>query len=127
MPWFYRTLRNAAVDYFRRDRTADRALARFAAEVEREESPPEELRGEVCRCVARLTETLKPEYAEALRRIEIDGISVKGFAEEQGITATNAAVRVFRAREALRRRVKASCGTGAEHGCVSCTCRHDGA
>ena len=34
-------------------------------------------------------------------------------------------VRVFRAREALRRQVAASCGTCAEHGCIACTCTTD--
>jgi RNA polymerase sigma factor (sigma-70 family) len=122
IPWFYRTLRNATVDYYRRTTSSDRALARFAEEVERTEEPPEIVRTEVCRCVARLAKTLKPEYADALRRIEIDGVSVTDFAEEQGISKSNAAVRVFRAREALRRQVAVSCGTCAEHGCLSCTC-----
>jgi RNA polymerase sigma-70 factor (ECF subfamily) len=76
----------------------------------------------VCRCVARLADTLKPEYAEALRRIEVDGLSVQQFAAEAKITANNAGVRVFRAREALRKRVVSSCGTCAEHGCLDCTC-----
>lgn len=122
VPWFYRTLRNATVDYYRRTKSADRALTQFAEEIETSEEPSEMMRGEVCRCVARLADTLKPEYADALRRIEVDGISVTRFAEEQGISKNNAAVRVFRAREALRRQVVASCGTCAEHGCVSCTC-----
>ena len=80
------------------------------------------MRAEACRCVSRLADTLKPEYAQALRRIEVDGIPVTQFAEEQGISKSNAAVRVFRAREALRRQVAVSCGTCAEHGCISCTC-----
>lgn len=122
VPWFYRTLRNATVDYYRRTKSADRALAQFAEEIETSEEPSEMMRGEVCRCVARLAETLKPEYADALRRIEVDGVSVTSFAEEQGISKSNAAVRVFRAREALRRQVAVSCGTFAEHGCISCTC-----
>lgn len=122
VPWFYRTLRNATVDYYRRTKSADRALARFAEEIETSEEPSEMMRGEVCRCVARLADTLKPEYADALRRIEVDGVSVASFAEEQGITKSNAAVRVFRAREALRRQVAVSCGTCADHGCISCTC-----
>lgn len=122
VPWFYRTLRNATVDYYRRTKSADRALAQFAEEIETHEEPTEMLRGEVCRCVARLAGTLKPEYADALRRIEVDGVSVTAFAEEQGISKNNAAVRVFRAREALRRQVAVSCGTCAEHGCLSCTC-----
>ncbi len=120
--WFYRTLRNAVVDYHRRAKVADRALAQFAEEIEQSEEPNEMLRDEVCRCVARLAETLKPEYADALRRIEVDGIAVKAFAEERGISPSNAAVRIFRAREALRLQVATSCGTCAEHGCMSCTC-----
>jgi RNA polymerase sigma factor (sigma-70 family) len=122
VPWFYRTLRNATIDHYRRLKVADNAIARFAAEIEESEEPNEMLRDEVCLCVARLAETLKPEYANALRRIEVDGVAVKDFADEQGISRSNAAVRIFRAREALRRQVAASCGTCAEHGCVACTC-----
>jgi RNA polymerase sigma factor (sigma-70 family) len=120
--WFYRSLRNATVDYWRRSKSADRALAQFAEEVETAEEPNETLRDEVCRCVVRLADTLKPEYAEALKRIEVDGVPIASFADEKGITRNNASVRVFRAREALRRQVAASCGTCATHGCVSCTC-----
>lgn len=122
VPWFYRALRNATVDYYRRARSKDRALAQFATEMETAAEPTDSLRDEVCRCVTMLAETLKPEYAEALRRIEVDGVSVTKFAEELGISKNNAAVRVFRAREALRRQVALSCGTCAEHGCISCTC-----
>lgn len=121
--WFYRMLRNATIDHYRRAKSADHALTRFAQELEGAEDPPESIRGEACRCVARLAETLKPEYAEALRRIELDGLSVAGFAEEQGISKSNAGVRVFRARDALRRQVSLSCGTCAKHGCFQCTCQ----
>lgn len=125
--WFYRTLRNAVVDRHRRRGAEERALAAFAAELEEHEEPAAETRGAVCRCVTRLAGTLKPEYAEALERIEVQGLSVKEFAEERGISAGNAAVRVFRAREALRRQVVTSCGTCAEHGCLDCTCEEGGA
>lgn len=120
--WFYRALRNAVIDYYRRNGARSRALAVFAEEVEESETPNAELAGAVCQCVARLAETLKPEFAQALRRIEVDGVPVKQFAEEAGITANNAAVRVFRARDALRKQVARSCGTCAEHGCLDCTC-----
>ena len=120
--WFYRTLRNAVTDYHRRQDVAVRALAAFAEELEEHMDPEEEIRGAVCQCIARLAETLKPEYAEALQSIEVQGVPVKTFAEERGISSNNAAVRVFRAREALRRQVVASCGTCADHGCLSCTC-----
>lgn len=72
---------------------------------------------------SRLPATLKPEYAEALQAIEVAGTPVKAFAEQKGLSSSNAAVRVFRAREALKKCVTESCGTCAEHGCVNCTCR----
>jgi RNA polymerase sigma-70 factor (ECF subfamily) len=119
--WFYRTLRNAVVDVYRRRGAAERGLAAFAEEL-RAESPGEEVRGAICRCVARLADTLKPEYAAALRRIDVEGVPVKDFAQEAGISSSNAGVRVFRARDALRTQVARSCGTCATHGCVDCTC-----
>ena len=42
--------------------------------------------------MTRLTETLKPEYAAAIQRVDLEGAPVKTFADEQGITANNAAV-----------------------------------
>lgn len=120
--WFYRVLRNAVVDYHRRQSAATRALESFSAELSEAEEPAGDVAEAVCKCVIRLADTLKPEYADALRRIEVDGVPVKSFAAEAGISANNAAVRVFRAREALRRQVVASCGACATHGCLNCTC-----
>jgi RNA polymerase sigma factor (sigma-70 family) len=124
--WFYRVLRNAIVDARRRQAATDRRLERYAADPAagdaREGARDDELHRVVCKCVGELARTLKPEYADALRRIEIDGVSVKDYAEQTGISSSNAGVRVFRAREALRRQVARSCGTCADHGCLDCTC-----
>ncbi len=124
VPWFYRTLRNAAVDRFRRRRAADRAYEAFARELETHDTPTGDMEAEICACVSRLAATLKPEYAEALQSIEVAGTPVKTFAEQKGLSPSNAAVRVHRAREALKKRVTESCGTCADHGCVNCTCGH---
>jgi RNA polymerase sigma-70 factor (ECF subfamily) len=123
VPWFYRTLRNAAIDRFRRQGTANRAVEAFAREVEVHVTPEPEMATEICACVSRLATTLKPEYAAALQAIDVQGTPVKAFAEQQGLSATNAGVRVFRAREALKKRVAESCGTCADHGCRNCTCQ----
>ncbi len=120
--WFYRVLRNAVIDHFRRHASASRGLAALASELEDEVEPPPELRNVTCRCVARLATTLKPKYADALRRIEVDDVAVKDFAAEAGITRGNAALRVFRAREALRQKVMHTCGACAARGCADCTC-----
>jgi RNA polymerase sigma factor (sigma-70 family) len=121
--WFYRVLRNAVVDHFRRRGASARALEAVAAELDAEEGTPSpDTRDAICQCVRRVAATLKPEYAAALQRVEVDGLAVQAFAAEAGITANNAAVRVHRAREALRRQVRISCGTCAEHGCLDCGC-----
>jgi RNA polymerase sigma factor (sigma-70 family) len=123
VPWFYRTLRNAAIDQFRRRGAAARGVEAFARELETHHLPANEMEAEICACVSRLAGTLKREYADALRQIDIAGTPVKEYAEQNGLSAANAGVRVFRAREALKKRVMESCGTCAEHGCVNCTCR----
>jgi RNA polymerase sigma factor (sigma-70 family) len=120
--WFYRLLRNAVIDHYRRTGTRNRALEGLARELEGAFEPPQELQEAICGCVSRLASTLKPEYEQAIRRIEVDGASVQEYAAEASISANNAAVRVFRAREALRKQVKASCRTCADHGCLDCTC-----
>lgn len=124
--WFYRVLRNAVIDHYRRAGANDRALSRLARQLEEQAEPDLDERNAICRCVSRLSETLKPEYAFALRRIDVDGVSVQDFAAEAGITANNAGVRVFRAREALRKRVVRWCGSCAERGCIDCSCGEPG-
>ena len=123
VPWFYRTLRNAAIDRFRRQGTATRAIEAFAREMETHATPEPDVEAEICACVRRLAATLKPEYAAALEAIDVQGMPVKTFAEQHGLSASNAGVRVFRAREALKRRLVESCGTCAEHCCRNCSWR----
>ena len=121
--WVYRMLRNALVDHWRRRASEQRAVDR-AATLADEAAPAvdEELMDAVCACVGDLVGTLKPEYADAVRRVDLGNASVKAFAEDAGITANNASVRLFRGREALRRQVQRACGTCADHGCLDCAC-----
>jgi RNA polymerase sigma factor (sigma-70 family) len=120
--WFYRVLRNAMTDYFRRKESRGRALDRLAAEAEQTESADRELEQVVCACVLSLLDTLKPEYAGAIRRVDLEESSVRAYATEAGITPSNAGVRLHRAREALRRQLARCCGTCVTHGCIDCQC-----
>src|SRR5215207_10796593 len=83
--WFYRVLRNALTDYYRRRDSRVRAIDRLAAETESVTEPDKELEALVCTCVMSLLDTLKPEYEMALRRVELEGVSVRSYAEEAGI------------------------------------------
>ncbi|MEZ5292042.1 MAG: sigma-70 family RNA polymerase sigma factor [Vicinamibacterales bacterium] len=123
VPWFYRALSNAAIDQYRRRGAASRAYEAFARELDGHDAPSAEVQQEICACVSRLAMTLKPEYADALRTVELDGVPVGAYARQSGLTPGNAAVRVFRARRALRKRLTETCGACAEHGCLDCGCR----
>src|SRR3954469_12214643 len=72
--WFYRVLRNAVVDHYRRSGASERALAALARQLDEDAEPDLDERNAVCRCVSRLSETLKPEYALALRCIDVEGV-----------------------------------------------------
>ncbi|AKT37416.1 RNA polymerase sigma factor [Chondromyces crocatus] len=123
--WFYRLLRNALVDHFRRRGAERRALDTLAEEPEPVEAAPDaELLGVVCACVGSLVGTLKESYAEALQRVDVEGMSVQVYAKEAGITPNNAGVRLHRAREALRKQVVQCCGACATEGCRDCHCDH---
>jgi RNA polymerase sigma-70 factor (ECF subfamily) len=123
--WFYRVLRNAVIDHHRRRASAARGLAAFAGGLETALEPDIETRGALCRCIGELATTLKPEYRAAIEQVEVEGRPIGEFAADAGISSNNARVRVFRAREALKKRVAKCCGSCAEHGCVDCTCRHE--
>src|SRR5215218_4765904 len=64
--WFYRVLRNAIIDHHRRNGAAERRHEAYAREADLADD--QELQRVVCKCVAQLADTLKPEYATALRR-----------------------------------------------------------
>jgi len=118
--WFYRVLRNAVTDYQRRGNVAARKLNELSHELT--ESAEPETHAAVCQCVKGLAANLKPEYAQALQAVEVEGVTVKDFAAAVGISPNNAGVRVFRAREALKLQLKRCCGSCADDNCSNCTC-----
>jgi RNA polymerase sigma-70 factor (ECF subfamily) len=126
VPWFYRVLRNAVIDHYRSRSAAAGAADSWAREASAWQEPDEHMQDEVCACVTSLLETLKPEYRDALRSVDLDDLSLAEFASRAGISENNAAVRVHRARTSLRNQVRRACGTCAEHGCVDCSCRAGG-
>jgi len=110
--------RNALVDAHRRQQVEQKSLRH-----EQPEPEDQDLFRAICTCVGGVIETLKPEYADLLRRVDLEGASAPEAARATGITANNAGVRLHRARTALREKLKAVCGACARHGCLDCRCQ----
>lgn len=119
--WFYRILRNAVVDHYRRAAVRDRADADFAAETP--VAYEVELEQTVCACIGDVIRDLKSAYREAIERVDLGGQTVEDFARTQRITPNNASVRLHRARKVVSKELTMLCGTCAEHKCLDCTCR----
>lgn len=121
--WFYRVLRKSVVDYYRKAGTNPQELTGIVADLEKFATVVPERQNEICRCLNPLLENIKPEYREALTTIDIEGGSIRDIANRPGITEGNAAVRVHRARDAMRKQVQMTCGVCAERQCIDCDCR----
>ncbi len=119
--WFYRILRNALVDHYRRTAVRDKGDAKYAAETPLTYEP--ELEQTVCACIGDVIRDLKDEYRAAIEAVDLGGESVEDFAKAIDITANNASVRLHRARKSVAKELTAVCGSCAEHKCLDCTCK----
>ena len=77
---------------------------------------------QLCSCLGSVVDSLKPQQAELLRRVDLNGESVQAAAKAMGISANNASVVLHRARKELRLKLQALCGTCAEGACLDCDC-----
>ena len=119
--WFYRILRNAITDSYRRQSARTKAHESYAAETPLSHEP--ELEQTVCACVGDVIQDLKSEYRDAIQQVDLGGATVQAFAESHGTSANNASVRLHRARKDLAKKLTVVCGACAEHKCLDCTCR----
>ncbi len=118
--WFYRILRRAIIDVYRKQGARSRALQRF--EQEFPETPDEEEQRELCRCFRRLMTLVPEQYRELLEEVDLQGKPPEDVAAKLGLTKNNLTVRLHRARKHLRKALTSNCGACSVHGCIDCTC-----
>lgn len=116
--WFYRILRRTIIDLYRHRDVQKRALETLEAESTSETETTTVL----CRCLDRLIPTLKPEYADIIREIDLNNMAPDALAKKLGTTPNNVNVRLHRARNQLRERLEQTCKICSTHGCLDCTC-----
>lgn len=118
--WFYRILRRTIIDLYRRRAVSQSALDRLERELDVPPDAAEERAA--CACVESLIPTLKPEYADVIRRLDLNGEAADAVAAALDLNANNLRVRHHRARQQLRERLEQTCRLCAKHGCLDCTC-----
>jgi RNA polymerase sigma-70 factor (ECF subfamily) len=114
VPWFYRILRRVLADSYGRAERVD-ALSTEA-------NAPTGSEGALCDCAVTALDGLAPAYADVLRRVYLDDEEPAAVARALGTTTNNVTVRLHRARDALRRRLREQCGTTSARTCISCAC-----
>lgn len=125
--WLARVLATTIVDYQRsairrrrRELPVDPAELTRTAELAIE--PDLEVDEAVCDCLYHLLPTLKPEYSEVLWRADLLGEPRDRIAASLGTSLNNVAVRLHRARQALKLRLQQMCDTCVVHGFLDCRC-----
>jgi RNA polymerase sigma factor (sigma-70 family) len=116
--WFYRILRRVVADHVNE-------AARRSQLTEGGDAPPPlspVATRVACGCSLQLMQTLPPQYAEVLRRIDLLEETVEEAATELSTTTGNVLVRLHRARKALRDRLRRRCGTTSSRDCLDCAC-----
>lgn len=124
IPWFYRILRNAIIDAYRRRDVERRRLTTLPDELPIA-GPPEPIERALCECFRALLTSLRPEQAELIDAVELGDEPPAAAAARLGISMGNLKVRRHRARRALRARLEETCRVCADHGCIDCTCERE--
>ncbi len=126
LAWFYRILRHAIADYYRSQGTETRRNQAFLQEAiisgDHQAPPLDEINETACACLHGLLPRLRGNYAELIKRIDLNGELPGRVAKDLKLSQNNLTVRLHRARRSLRAALEDACGVCSKHGCLDCTC-----
>ena len=121
LSWLYAVLRTTLIDHYRKEAARRRRESEYAAmQASASEAWDHEPEETDYVCLYKVLPTLKPEYSDVLRRVDLRGAPPRRVAEDLGIGANNVRVRLHRARQALKAALIRRCGSCAERGCRDC-------
>lgn len=118
--WLFTIHRNLITDTLRQQARRERLADRLSEE---EEPSPDV---DPCDCSTVQAARLRPSYGSVLSLVDSGGATLQEAAETLGITVNNAAVRLHRARKALREAMREHCGVESAADCLDCRCVMDG-
>lgn len=127
LAWLYTVHRNVMSDTVRREGSRKRLAERARLEAEAEDAPWSGAEiDELCRCSVAQAQQMGERYAEILSLVDLGDLSVAEASAVLGISANNGAVRLHRARKALRKRMLEHCGVTNMRECADCRCVDEG-
>lgn len=131
VPWFYRILRNAISDHYRKKGSENRRMEKLLTDMEvlgeDTATPPVEWEKAVCGCFRGLLPALKPRYATVILRVDLGGEGKRDVARDLKVSQATMDVLLHRARQALRKRLEVFCGSCSREHCLACLCKRNDA
>jgi len=123
VPWLNRILRSTLKDVLRQDVNRRSRDAEYARLQDIHTDSPDELSLEsICCCFRQALPKLACGYGELVKRVDLAGHDRSAVAKQLGLTSNSLAVRLHRARQALKRALLRMCSTCPEHGFLKCGC-----
>jgi RNA polymerase sigma-70 factor (ECF subfamily) len=119
--WIYRIHRNLIIDTYRKQ-ASERTY------VDPHDEVPERVEvaaDDSCGCSMSQAGRLPPSYASILALVDAGGLQLVDAARRLDISRNNAAVRLHRARKALREAMLEHCGVTDPQACAGCRCVDD--
>lgn len=123
--WLGRIMRNTLTDQYRRRAARQRAEAGYALEPRESAADPDPA-ATPCTCVHDVLPALRPDYAEIIRRADLDEAPRERIAADLGMTVNNVGVRLHRARRALKTKLEERCMGCCDGAFQSCDCAGTG-
>ena len=119
--WLFAIHRNLVTDTLRQQARRDRLMDELEQQEPEQHSDPD-----LCDCSVVQASQLRPAYASVLALIDTGGASLAEAAQQLEISVNNVAVRLHRARRALRQVMSDHCGVQSAGDCIECRCVSDG-
>ncbi|MGE4095193.1 MAG: RNA polymerase sigma factor [Candidatus Binatia bacterium] len=120
--WLRQVLATTIADHYRQRAATSKIETDWA--VLTMTSAMEETERILCTCFYKLLPTLRPDYAEVIQRVDLEGEPRKNVATDLGTTVNTLGVRLHRGRAALKRRLEQTCLTCPVHGFFDCHCEY---
>lgn len=112
--WVFQITRNAIIDHYRSAERRRELPAGLAAEIEQEKNVMDveeesEAKYELSHCLRPMIDRLSPEYRDAIRLVELDGLTNQEAATKLGLSVPGMKSRVQRGRQQIRKMLDECC------------------